>query len=109
MLPQLPMAMLKGRLLAVNAVDRTERLAQIRVPMLALVAAQDRLVPRSATAWLRAQAPQLDLLTLQGPHWLLQSRPEACVEALRAFLQRNQGRPEVPHRELPPPGRAWRP
>ena len=94
MLPQVPTATLKARLLAVLAVDHTALLDQIQVPVLALCAAQDRLVPRAATDWLRAHRPGLDIVTLQGPHWLLQTRPEACLQAIRAFTERNQ--PQVP-------------
>lgn len=85
-------ATLKARLGAVLAVDHTPLLAGLRVPALALVAAQDRLVPRAASAWLRAHRPDLDVVRLQGPHWLLQARPEAAVQVLREFLGR-----------LPPP------
>lgn len=81
-------ATLKARLGAVLAVDHTPLLAHLRVPALALVAAQDRLVPRAASAWLRAHRPDLDVARLQGPHWLLQARPEAAVQVLRAFLGR---------------------
>ena len=96
MLTFFPPATLKGRLLAVGALDHTECLRQIQVPMLALVAAQDRLVPKSAAAWLRNHGPTLDMVRLQGPHWLLQTRPSACVQAIQDFLARNQGRPEPP-------------
>jgi len=89
MLPQVPMATLKARLLAVMAVDHTALLGQIQVPILALCASDDRLVPRSATDWIRAHWPNLDIVTFQGPHWLLQTRPEACAQALQAFAERN--------------------
>jgi pimeloyl-ACP methyl ester carboxylesterase len=86
----LPAATLKGRLLAVLAVDHTPLLARIQVPILALCASHDRLVPKEATAWLRAHWADLDIVTLQGPHWLLQTRPEACAQAVQAFVGRNQ-------------------
>ena len=88
MLPQVPQATLKARLLAVVAVDHTPLLAQIQVPILALCASGDRLVPASATRWLREHLAALDILTLKGPHWLLQTRPEAAVQGLRDFLKR---------------------
>ena len=102
MLTFFPPATLKGRLLAVSTVDHTHCLKQIDVPLLALVAAQDRLVPKAAATWLRTHGPTLDMVRLQGPHWLLQTRPEACVQAIQDFLQRNQGRPEPP-----PPSPIW--
>ena len=98
MLPMVPIATLKARLLAVMAVDHTPLLDPIQVPILALCASQDRLVPRLATDWIRAHRPDLDIVTLQGPHWLLQTRPEACAQAIQAFIERNQtpgGAPSV--------------
>ncbi len=88
MLPQVPSATLKARLLAVMAVDHTDLLRQVQVPILALRASQDRLVPRAATDWVQAHLSSLDITTLQGPHWLLQTRPEACAQAIRSFLDR---------------------
>jgi len=90
MLPQVPAATMKGRLLEVVATDHTALLGQIQVPILALVAAHDRLVPRAATDWIRTHLSSLDIITLNGPHWLLQTRPDACVQAIQAFLKRNQ-------------------
>ncbi len=89
MLPQAPVATLKARLLAVLAVDHTPLLSEIQVPILALVASHDRLVPRSATDWIRTHR-SIDTVTLQGPHWLLQTRPEACVQAIADFQARNR-------------------
>ncbi len=90
MLPQVPIATLKARLLAVMAIDHTPLLEQVQVPILALVAAHDRLIPKAAVDWIRAHRSDLDIVTLKGPHWLLQTRPEACVQAIQAFIERNQ-------------------
>jgi len=101
MLPHFPTAAMKGRTLAVAAVDHTALLGRIPVPMLALCATRDRLVPKRATAWIQAHRSQLDISTLQGPHWLLQTRPEACLRAIQAFvdlLPADQPAVEEPHR-----------
>ncbi len=106
MFPQVPASTLKARLLAVLAVDHTPLLADIQVPTLALCARQDRLVPPSATRWLQAHLPDLEVITLEGPHWLLEARPEACAQAIRAFAERSPAfSPALP---LPParPARA---
>lgn len=79
---------MKARLLAVGAVDCTAMLSRIRVPVLALRASQDRLVPKAATTWIQAHLPGLETVTLTGPHWLLQACPAAATLALKAFLQR---------------------
>ena len=87
-LPAVPKATLRDRLLAVIAEDQTPLLSRIDVPTLALVAAHDRLVPLAAVRHLKAHLPGLDAARLQGPHWLLQTRPEAAAQALRDFLER---------------------
>jgi pimeloyl-ACP methyl ester carboxylesterase len=69
-------------------VDHTALLANLRVPVLALCASQDRLVPKAAIKWIRAHLTNLDIVTLQGPHWLLQTRPDASAQAITAFLER---------------------
>jgi pimeloyl-ACP methyl ester carboxylesterase len=76
---RVPAGAMKARLLAVLTLDPPPRLGPIQVPVLALQASADRLVPHSATAWLREHLPGLDVFTLQGPHWLLQTRPEAAA------------------------------
>jgi pimeloyl-ACP methyl ester carboxylesterase len=86
MLPHFPTAAMKGRTLAVAALDHTALLAQVQVPMLALRASQDRLVPKAATDWLQAHRAQLDIATVRGPHWILQTRPEACLKAIQTFV-----------------------
>lgn len=86
--PQVPAATLKGRLRSVVAVDQTALLDRLRVPSLALIAAHDRLVPPGAGEWLRFHRPDLDIVRLQGPHWLLQTRPDTAVQAIAAFLDR---------------------
>jgi len=91
---QVPAATLRARLLAVLSLDQTPLLGRIRVPVLVLRASEDRLVPPGATAWLREHLPGLDVFTLQGPHWLLQTRPEAAGRIILDFMGRN--RPLVP-------------
>ncbi len=87
MLPQVPTATLKQRLLAVVDVDHTALLAQIQVPALALCASHDRLVPAAAANWMQAHLPSLDIHTIRGPHWLLQTRPEEAMRVLQGFLE----------------------
>ncbi len=90
MLQQLSATTIKGRTLAAAAIDHTPLLQQIQVPILALRGSRDRLIPRATTDWIRAHRPDLDIVTLKGPHWLLQTRPEACVQAIQDFVARNQ-------------------
>ena len=87
-LPAVPKATLRDRLQAVIAVNETARLGRIAVPTLALAAGHDRLVPAAALRHLRTHLKNLDIVTLQAPHWILQARPEAAAQALRDFLGR---------------------
>ena len=95
-LPAVPKATLRDRLLAVLAVDQTPLLARLQVPALALVAARDRLVPLAALQHLKVHLPGLDAVRLQGPHWLLQTRPDAAAQAIRDFLGRMAAGTEGP-------------
>ena len=104
LLPQVPAGTLKNRLRSVVAVDETPLLARLRVPTLALVAAQDRLVPPAATEWIRAHLPNLDIMRLRGPHWLLQTRPDAAAKAVEAFLERLPKVTEAEPEPLAPAG-----
>ena len=90
-LAQVPPPTLKARLLAVVAVDHTPLLPRIEVPILALCGRSDRLIPRSATRTVREHLDCLDITTLKGPHWLLQTRPEAAIQAIKDFLKRSGG------------------
>lgn len=84
-----PPVTLTRRLRAIVGVDHTALLAQVRVPVLALCGGSDRLVPKAATDWIRAHLAALDIVTLQGPHWILQTRPDAAAQAIAAFLARS--------------------
>lgn len=88
MLPTVPKATLKARLLAVLGVDHRALLGRVPVPTLLLRAAGDRVVPSRAAGELRAGLRRPDQVTLEGPHWLLQARPEAAARALADFMDR---------------------
>jgi pimeloyl-[acyl-carrier protein] methyl ester esterase len=92
LLDELQPRTMKRRLLAVGAVDHTDLLVGVPVPILVLSASQDRLVPEAATRWMREHRA-LDAVRLQGPHWLLQARPKACMRAIREFLGRAGSQP----------------
>ena len=88
MMEGVPAATMKARLLSVVAVDDTALLGHIQVPVLALCASHDRVVPNTAAKWISAHLPALEIVILNGPHWLLQARPAAATQALKAFLDR---------------------
>lgn len=77
------------RMRSVLNVDVTQQLERIRVPVLYLRAADDRVVPLRAFEIMSRVNPQIRLVTVAGPHALLQTNPQACAAALRAFAKAN--------------------
>lgn len=72
---------IKARLSQVISVDVTQKLSQIRLPILYLQAQHDRLVPPSAFALIAQFAPQTVLKSLHAPHLMLQiAHAEAAIE-----------------------------
>ena len=81
-------AVIRRRLHEVLSVDATARLEAIGLPTLILRATRDRILPRAATRLLVQRTPRADVVEIEGPHLLLQSRPAECAEAVLRFLQR---------------------
>lgn len=78
-------AVLAQRLRDVACVDVTSRLKAIRLPLLALTARSDRVVPRSAARAMAQTQPLLQIQDIAGPHCLLQAEPELCAKVLLRF------------------------
>ena len=81
-------AVIRHRLGEVLSVDESRSLACIEVPILVLTARRDRIVPRAATRWLSSTAPGAQIAEIDGPHLLLQSRPDECAVPVLQFLRR---------------------
>lgn len=77
----------KARLRAVLAVDCTALLPRVQLPVLVLRAGQDRLIHASAAQRLLQHLPDAQFVTLDGPHWLLQTRPAEAAAVIRAFAR----------------------
>lgn len=82
----LPPPLIRARLLEVSRTDVRAELARLQVPVLGLQAKQDRLVPRPASAALRAIAPGADWFELDGPHALLQVNPGPAAATVNRFM-----------------------
>jgi pimeloyl-[acyl-carrier protein] methyl ester esterase len=80
-------AVFRARLLAVLGVDVSHKLAQVSKPTLYLQALQDRLVPSVAASLALQANPHMQVVRLDGPHFLLQVCPREASEALEAFFQ----------------------
>jgi pimeloyl-ACP methyl ester carboxylesterase len=78
----------RHRLGEILSVDETRALETVTLPLLILTGRRDIIVPRRALRWLTGHAPHATIQQIDGPHLLLQSRPEACAAAIVPFLRR---------------------
>ena len=77
----------RARLRAVMDVDVSAKMRSVRVPVLYLQAARDRVVPRAAGAYLRTIHPATALISIDGPHCLLQVAPIQAAGAIARFAK----------------------
>jgi pimeloyl-[acyl-carrier protein] methyl ester esterase len=77
---------LQHRIAALLNVDESHALARIALPILVLHGRLDRLVPLAAAQWVVNVAPHAQLITIEGPHLLLQTRPQECAAHVARFL-----------------------
>ena len=93
---------LRARMKQVLAVDTRNLLKRVTLPLLYLRAARDILVPVQSANEVQGLAPQTKVTSLPGPHFLLQTQPEAAAAAVKAFLrQLNQPNHHPPQGEPP--------
>ncbi|HEX6006446.1 MAG TPA: alpha/beta fold hydrolase [Burkholderiales bacterium] len=83
----------RAGLKAVLSIDKTSSLCHIRVPLLYLRASEDRVVFSSASAVISARVPGTKVVSIEGPHFLLQSKPQECAAAVRAFAREMKDEP----------------
>ncbi|MFD0739322.1 alpha/beta fold hydrolase [Lysobacter koreensis] len=76
-------AVLRRRLLDVGTVDVSALVAEINCPLLYLQASRDRLVPYEAWVTIRDRSRHAVCIEIEGPHFLLQARPEECAAAIK--------------------------
>lgn len=67
-------------------VDASEAFTALPVPLLYLRATRDRLVGARSRDHVLRHRPDANVVDIDGPHLLLQARPEACWRAVEAFL-----------------------
>jgi pimeloyl-[acyl-carrier protein] methyl ester esterase len=80
-------AVLRSRAALALRIDAREALSRIRMPTLYLRANQDRLMHLSAGDTILSGITDARLHALDGPHLLLQTRGDACIEAIAAFAR----------------------
>jgi len=79
-------AVLAARVQAVLEVDATEQLKQCPVPMLYLRAEREALLRPGIPEELQAQRPDLQVVSIDAPHLVLQRAPEVAWEHIVRFL-----------------------
>lgn len=79
---------LRARLSAVLSIDMGAKLAHITQPIRYLRARKDRLVPASASRWVAAHAPHAVIVSVDAPHFLLQTQPREAARIVRDFVRK---------------------
>jgi pimeloyl-[acyl-carrier protein] methyl ester esterase len=74
-----------ARLTTITHVDVSSTLRRVTLPALYLRATEDRLVPGTASRLFARLASNARIVDIEGPHLLLQARPDAAAEAILDF------------------------
>lgn len=86
-LSRVPAATLRARLLAVADCDAQESLARVSVPILCLVGAHDRLIPKSASHLIQRLAVGVSVAEIDAPHCILQCVPDVAAAKIEQFIR----------------------
>jgi pimeloyl-ACP methyl ester carboxylesterase len=78
----------RRRISALIGVDATDALRRIALPVLVVHGRGDRIITRRSAEWIMEHARQAEIVWIDGPHLLLQSRPRECAIPVLAFLRR---------------------
>ncbi|MGD0737116.1 MAG: alpha/beta hydrolase [Terracidiphilus sp.] len=81
-------SVLASRARIVLACDATAELSQVNVPILYLLAKQDRVVPVSCLDEILRIRPDVKLVAIDAPHLLMQREPQQAAAAVAEFIQR---------------------
>lgn len=87
-LAQVSTAVLRARIKALLKVDVSAKLPAIKIPLLYLLADQDKVVPKAAAELILEAIPSAKVVSFAAPHFLLQAAPSAAAaaEVVSAFL-----------------------
>jgi pimeloyl-[acyl-carrier protein] methyl ester esterase len=78
---------IRKRIEEVMDVDVSEELSQVVIPSMYLRASHDRVVPRSASELISSILPDIQIKTLDGPHFILQAAPVESGEMIAEFMR----------------------
>lgn len=90
-LRSVPTHTLSQRLQMIFSCDATRSLRDCPTHLLYLQASKDRLVPQSALKLIQKLRPDIQHHAIDGPHLLLQTHPNGCWNAIRAFQNSHCG------------------
>lgn len=77
----------KARLEAVAAIDVTEKLRRVTVPILDLRGRDDRVVSGASGKYIRKIRPDVSVADLDAPHLLVQTVPREAIGAIKEFVR----------------------
>jgi pimeloyl-ACP methyl ester carboxylesterase len=84
-------AVVRHRIAALLEVDETAALAHISAPTLVLCAMRDRVVSKAATLTILRGIAHAQRVDIDGPHLLLQTRPQECAAVVLSFMRQDLG------------------
>lgn len=84
---QVSKSVIHARMRAVISVDVSQKLAAIEVPILYLRASHDHVIPRRASELMKNLKPEMRVVELDAPHFLLQAAPVEAAIMLYAFVR----------------------
>jgi pimeloyl-ACP methyl ester carboxylesterase len=76
------------RIRALLRVDVSERLGEIRAPVLILSATRDQIIRSHAAAGIASRLPEAEHVAIDGPHLLLQAMPAECARQVLKFIEK---------------------
>lgn len=82
-----PPDVMAHRARAALSVDETEDLKRCELPLLFIEATSDRLIRKRSTELVRQLRPEIPIVPVAAPHFLLQLRQKECLHAIGEFLR----------------------
>ncbi len=83
---QIDGVVLKHRISVLSRIDVSALLPDIQIPILCLRAARDRIVSEQHAQMLQQYLPNVIRGDIDGPHLLLQTRPQRCAELIHKHV-----------------------
>jgi pimeloyl-ACP methyl ester carboxylesterase len=75
------------RIRMLNDIDPTTDARTLNLPCCYIQGAQDRFVPARCIIPFRKYLPDLVVKSVDGPHGILQAKPEECAEIIMEFVR----------------------